>query len=148
MNNLHHLAIEARDFDASLAFYTEGLGLRIVASFEEEDRRVAMLGGPGAADDAAMIELFAPSDSPNTALDEPESGRSGPSPLMHLAIGCDDVNAAVEAAVRHGGRVTLSPRETTLIGRDGDADRRVRYAFVRGPSGESVELLHHAACRP
>jgi hypothetical protein len=39
---LHHVAIEASDFDRSLRFYTEGLGIRNVLTFPEEGQTVAM----------------------------------------------------------------------------------------------------------
>jgi hypothetical protein len=35
---LHHVAVEASNFDRSLRFYTEGLGFQNVLTFPEEDR--------------------------------------------------------------------------------------------------------------
>jgi catechol-2,3-dioxygenase len=51
---LHHVAIEASDFDRSLRFYTEGLGFRNVLTFPEENQTVAMLD----TGDATYVELF------------------------------------------------------------------------------------------
>ena len=138
VNALHHLALHAADLDAATEFYVRGLGFAVAAAFDEEGRRVVMLRGR----DGAMLELFAPDTEP-AERDDAGAETSGPSPLMHLAIGCDDVDAAVARAVEHGGRVTTEPTEMDLNGGVG----RVRYGFVRGPSGESIEIIEDAAFR-
>ena len=120
---LHHIAIEASDFDRSLRFYAEGLGFRNVLTFPEEDQTVAMLD-PG---DGTYIELF--------------SGGSGEKPrgsLLHFAVRTDDCDAATERARAAGGTITTEPTDTVL---EGDPPVPVRYSFCEGPDGEQIELL-------
>ena len=84
---LHHVAVEASDFDRSLRFYTEGLGFREVLTFPEEEQTVAMLD----AGDGTYVELF--------------SGGSGERPrgsVLHLALRTGDCDAAHGAGAGRG----------------------------------------------
>ena len=120
---LHHIAVEASDFDRSLRFYTEGLGFRSVLTFPEEDRTVAMLD----TGDGTYVELF--------------SGGSGERPrgsLLHFALRTEDCEAATERARDAGGTITEEPTDVVL---EGDPPVPVRYSFCEGPDGEQIELL-------
>jgi glyoxylase I family protein len=120
---LHHVAVEASDFDRSLRFYTEGLGFREVLTFPEEEQTVAMLD----AGDGTYVELF--------------SGGSGERPrgsVLHLALRTGDCDAATERARAAGGTVTQEPTDAVL---EGDPPVPVRYSFCEGPDGERIELL-------
>lgn len=120
---LHHLAVEASDFDGSLRFYTDGLGFREVLRFPEEDRTVAMLD----TGDGTYVELF--------------SGGGGERPkgsLLHFALRTADCDAATERARAAGAVVTQEPKDMVL---EGDPPVRVRYSFCEGPDGEQIELL-------
>ena len=120
---LHHIAIEASDFDLSLRFYTEGLGFRNVLTFPEESQTVAMLD----TGDGTYIELF--------------SGGSGEKPtgsLLHFAVRTNDCEAATERARGAGGSITEEPTGAVL---EGDPPVPVRYSFCEGPDGEQIELL-------
>ena len=120
---LHHIAIEASDFDRSLRFYTQGLGFRDVLTFPEEGQTVAMLD----AGDGTYVELF--------------SGGSGEKPngsILHLALRTDDCDAATERARAAGGTITQEPTDTVL---EGDPPVPVRYSFFEGPDGEQIELF-------
>ena len=66
---LHHVAIEASDFDRSLRFYTEGLGFRNVLTFPEEGQTVAMLD----TGDATYVELFSGGSGEKTSGSIPTS---------------------------------------------------------------------------
>ncbi len=120
---LHHIAIEASDFERSLRFYTEALGFRNVLTFPEESRTVAMLD----TDDGTYVELF--------------SGGTGEKPngsLLHFAVGTDDCDAATEQARAAGGSITQEPIDAVL---EGDPPVPVRYSYCEGPDGEQIELL-------
>jgi glyoxylase I family protein len=120
---IHHIAIEASDFDGSLRFYTEGLGFREVLTFPEEEQMVAMLD----TGDGTYVELF--------------SGGSGERPkgsILHLALRTSDCDAATEQARAAGGTITQEPADTVL---EGDTPVSVRYSFCEGPDGEQIELL-------
>jgi len=120
---LHHIAVEASDFDGSLRFYTEGLGFRNVLTFPEQSQTVAMLD----TGDGTYIEFF--------------SGGSGERPrgsLLHFAVRTDDCEAATERARAAGGTVTTEPTDVVL---EGDQPVPVRYSFCEGPDGEQIELF-------
>ena len=124
---LHHIAIEASDFDRSLRFYCEGLGFRNALAFPEEDQMVAMLD----TGDGTYIELF--------------SGGSGEEPkssFLHSALRTDDCEAATERARAAGGTITTEPTDVVL---EGDPPVPVRYSFCEGPDGEQVELFQAEA---
>ena len=120
---LHHIAIDASDFERSLRFYTEGLGFRNVLTFPEESRTVAMLD----TGDGTYVELF--------------SGGTGEKPngsLLHFAVRTDDCDAATERARAAGGSITQEPTDAVL---EGDPPVPVRYSYCEGPDGEQIELL-------
>jgi len=120
---LHHIAVEASDFDRSLRFYTEGLGFQNVLTFPEEDQTVAMLD----TGDGTYVELF--------------SGGGGEKPtgsLLHFALRTEDCAAATERARAAGGTITTEPTDVVLRG---DPPVPVRYSFCEGPDGEQIELF-------
>jgi len=43
LRGIHHVAIRVKDFDASLAFYTDGLGMTQTMAWGEGDKRAVML---------------------------------------------------------------------------------------------------------
>src|SRR5215217_8339267 len=63
----HHIALQARDWEASLRLYRDVLGMQIVAEFGTPERRILLLD----IGDGSHIELFAPqaatADQPITA---------------------------------------------------------------------------------
>ena len=120
---LHHIAIEASDFDRSLRFYTEGLGFRNVLTFPEESQTVAMLD----TGDGTYVELF------SDGTGEKPSGA-----LLHFAVRTDDCDAATEQARAAGGSITQEPTDVVL---EGNPPVPVRYSFCQGPDGEQIELL-------
>lgn len=128
---LHHVAIEARDFEASLRFYVEALGCVERLRFEEPGHTVALLD----TGDGTYIELFSPTEAGPERAGGPMPG--GPS-LFHLAFRVEDVDDATRRAVEAGAEVEEEPTDFVL---DGDPAIPCRYSFVRGPGGESVEFI-------
>ena len=116
-----HSMVRVLDLDASLRFYCELLGLRLVRRADYEAGRFTLVYlSTGAEGDAAEIEL-----THNWDQTEPYGqGRS----FGHLAFGVEDIYASC-ARLMAGGVTVLRPP------RDG------RMAFVRSPDGISVELL-------
>ena len=51
----HHVALKAKDFDASLKFYSQGLGFKMVLAWGEDDKRAVMLD----TGDGSCLEIFA-----------------------------------------------------------------------------------------
>ena len=118
---LHHVAVEASDFERSLRFYTEGLGFRRVLTFPEEDQTVAMLD----TGDGTYVELF--SDG---------SGEKPKGSILHFALQTANCDAATERARSAGGTIATEPTDAMLEG-----DPPVRYSFCEGPDGEQIELF-------
>ena len=124
---LHHVAIEASDFERSLRFYTEGLGFREVLTFPEEGQSVAMLH----TGDGTYVELF------SDGTGERPSGS-----ILHLALRTADCDEAARWARTAGGTITQEPTDVVL---EGDPPVPVRYSFCEGPDGEQIELFQSDA---
>jgi len=120
---LHHIAIEASDFEKSLRFYTEGLGFRNVLTFPEENQTVAMLD----TGDGTYVELFSEG-----------RGEKPKGSILHFALRTVDCGAATQRARAAGGTITTQPTDTVL---EGDPPVPVRYSFCEGPDGEQIELF-------
>lgn len=121
----HHQALKANDFDKSLAFY-EALGMKTVLSWGEGDGRAAMLD----LGDGGRIELFAGGSDEKY----PAAGK-----YMHLALRCDDVDAAYAHALSIGAAPDKAPN--TMLLQSAPAPVSIRIAFVFGPSGEEIEFF-------
>lgn len=122
----HHVAIQSRDWDASLQLYRDVLGMKFVAEFGPEERRIMLLD----AGDGSHIELFQPTgETPSPGGDAPND------PVTHVALATTDTRAAIEHVRAHGYEVTVEPKDLNLGGLD------VTIAFFKGPSGEVIEFF-------
>ncbi len=133
----HHVAIRARDFDATLQFYTKGLGCSVHYRFSVPDRidRAAFLD----VGDGRFIEVFG---SGSTVQSEGRRRRpdeeATEGALLHFCLRVADVDAAFASALAAGGIERIAPRTARL---GGDPPAEVRIAFVTGPNGEVIEFL-------
>lgn len=125
--SLHHAAIICSDYARSRAFYTEVLGLEVLA----ENHRAARaswkldLGLP----DGGQIELFSFPDPP-ARVNNPEAQG-----LRHLAFAVADIDAAVARLESHG--VAVEPVRV-------DEYTTRRYTFFQDPDGLPLELYETA----
>ncbi len=134
----HHIAIRANDFDASLRFYTDGLGFVRRYGWGEDarekgdkDSRAALLD----TGDGNYLELFAGGTRP--------PGSSAPEEvLLHFALRTGDTDAALERARQAGAIVTTEPKSVVPAHAD-DPRQTFRIAFVRGPDGELIEFFQN-----
>jgi glyoxylase I family protein len=132
IKGFHHAALKARDFDESLKFYREGLGLVPKIAWGQGNARAVMLD----AGNGNCLELFAggaarpprPAGSPG----EPEP------PLLHLAFRTPSCDAALERARKAGAVVTDEPKTVTI---PSTPPTTVRIAFCTGPDGETLEFF-------
>lgn len=125
---IHHVALRVRDFERSLTFYRDTLGLRLRTIWGEAPARAAMLdtGGGG------ILELF---EQPDRELSRSEGA------LLHFALHVASLDKAIAAARAAGLDVVEEPRSMNLAAPAGRAPHPMRVAYFRGPDGELVELF-------
>jgi glyoxylase I family protein len=124
VSGFHHVALKARDFDASVSFYKKALGLSPLISWGEGDGRAVMLD----AGNGNCIEIFAG----GPAAPRPEGA------ILHLALKTLDCDRALEAARAAGAVVTHEPKTVAI---PSAKPTTVRIAFCTGPDGEVIELF-------
>lgn len=117
------MAVICSDYRRSKAFYTEVLGLRVVAENYREARQswkldLALPGG-------TQIELFSFPGAP------PRPSRPEAQGLRHLAFAVRDLDASVEHLSSHGV-VVEAVRIDEYTGR--------RFTFFADPDGLPLEL--------
>ena len=125
----HHIAVAARDWEASLALYVDVLGMTKVTEFQA--------GGPGGRTvlildmgDGSHMELFEPlSDTPVPGSDAPND------PVLHFALATTDARSSTEHVRRAGYKITVEPRDVDLAG------LKATISFFEGPSGEIIEFF-------
>ena len=134
----HHIAIRAYDFDASLRFYTEGLGFKRKYGWGadgraegERDSRAALLD----TGDGNYLELFGGGTRPY-GIAPPEEV------LLHFAIRTTDTDAATERARKAGATVTQEPKSVVPNHAEEPA-QTFRISFVRGLDGELIEFFQN-----
>ncbi|MFD2721756.1 VOC family protein [Hymenobacter monticola] len=120
---LHHVALICSDYAASKRFYTEVLGLEILAETYRAARDSHKLDL--AVNGQYIIELFSfPSPPPRPSYPEAAG-------LRHLAFAVPDVAAAIRHLEQHG--VPCEPvRVDELTGR--------RFTFFSDPDGLPLEF--------
>jgi glyoxylase I family protein len=122
----HHIAVQTRDWAASLKLYQDVLGMKLVAEFRPSEHKIVLLD----TGDGSHIELFEPkTDTP--AVGDPAAN----DPVTHFALATTDTRAALEHVRQAGYEVTVEPKDMTL------GSLEVTIAFFKGPSGEIIELF-------
>ena len=122
----HHVAVQTRDWNASLRLYQEVLGMQPVAEFGTAERRIMLLD----AGDGSHVELFQPTNG------TPSPGSSSPNdPVTHFALATTDARTSIEHVRSHGYEITVEPKEVDLGG------LAVTVAFFKGPSREVIEFF-------
>ena len=129
--SLHHAAIICSDYARSKAFYTDVLGLEILAENYRADRRSWKLdlGLP----DGAQIELFSFPDTPKRPTRPEARG------LRHLAFSVTDIDAVIARFEARGVQV-----EPVRV----DEYTGQRFTFFRDPDDLPLELYETQARAP
>jgi catechol 2,3-dioxygenase-like lactoylglutathione lyase family enzyme len=143
-HNLSHLAIGVSDMDASLVFYRDVLGLKLVVDkievmtrpeFRTERRGCYLRWAQG--DDEAFIVLDQTLDSTKP--------RGAAKPLFeigchHFGFWVEDVDTIVERARAAGQKVHMAPIDTDSGGYGEPAGRPIRVAMLSDPDGNFVQI--------
>jgi glyoxylase I family protein len=127
----HHVAIRARDFDRSVAFYTEVLGCTVKLAWGAAPKRATMLD----CGNGGYMEIFERPDEAPPAADD--------AVILHFAFRVDDTDAALEAARAAGCEVTMAPRDFDIETTNDQGVVKVHIAFCKGPDGELIEFFEN-----
>ena len=125
---IHHAAIICSDYARSKHFYTQVLGLRVVAEHLRTERQSWKLDL--ALPDGSQIELFSFPDPP------PRPSRPEAQGLRHLAFAVQDV-AQCKRDLALNGVAVEDIRVDEYTGR--------RFTFFADPDGLPLELYEDAA---
>jgi glyoxylase I family protein len=120
---IHHTAIICADYNRSKQFYTEILGLKIIAENYRRDRNSYKLDL--ALPNGSQIELFSFPDPP------PRPSRPEACGLRHLAFAVEDVDQAKAKLEAQGIQV-----EAVRL----DEFTNKRFTFFADPDGLPLEL--------
>jgi lactoylglutathione lyase len=122
---LLHTMLRVGDLEASLRFYCEVLGMKLIRRQDFPDGKFTLaFVGYGAESDSTVIELTHNWDTSAYTIGDAYG---------HIALGVDDIYATCEQIAAKGGKVVRAPgamkHGTTVI------------AFVEDPTGYKVELI-------
>ena len=120
---IHHTAIICADYNRSKQFYTEILGLKIIAENYRRDRNSYKLDL--ALPNGSQIELFSFPDPP------PRPSRPEACGLRHLAFAVEDIDQAKAKLEAKGIQV-----EAVRL----DEFTNKRFTFFADPDGLPLEL--------
>lgn len=123
LTSVHHIAIICSDYERSKTFYTQVLGLAVVAEHYRPERKSWKLDL--AMDDNYVIELFSFPNAP-ARVTRPEACG-----LRHLAFAVDNLGEAIAELTNKG--VIIEPiRVDEYTGK--------RFTFFADPDGLPLEL--------
>lgn len=123
LNRIHHAAIICSDYEVSKRFYTEVLGLKVLAENYRADRKSHKLDL--ALPDGGQLELFSFENAPARASYPEARG------LRHLAFEVDDV-ARCKCVLEAAG---VAVQDIRL-----DEYTNKRFVFFADPDGLPLEL--------
>ncbi len=122
--NLHHIALQARDVEKTLAFYRDLLGFSVLKEeTSPKGRRIFWLSRGG-----TRIELYG--GKPGQPLSD-RWNENGIGPLS-LGLLVDDLDRAVDHLQSRGVRILKTPYEPV----PGE-----RAAMIEGPDGDEIVLI-------
>ena len=123
LNRIHHAAIICSEYEVSKRFYTEILGLQVLAENYRADRTSYKLDL--ALPDGSQLELFSFENAPARPSYPEARG------LRHLAFEVDDVQACKRALEASG----VAVQDIRL-----DEYTNKRFVFFADPDGLPLEL--------
>lgn len=133
VTGFHHVATRARDFDKTVAFYTQVLGFAPKIQWGDAPKRAIMLD----TGDGNYLEIF---ERPEQAPPPEAEGA-----ILHLALRTNDTDAMLERARAAGCKVTMEPKSLEIGNKlPGVAAKvPVKIAFIQGPDGEIIEFFQN-----
>ena len=126
IGGVHHIALRCKgmdEFDKTVRFYSETLGMDIVRCWGEGLGSGIMLD----TGDGALMEIFADAEE-----------RLPMGAIRHFALKAADVDAVVKAVREAGYEITM---ERNDIVSESEVPFPARIAFTIGPVGEEIEFF-------
>lgn len=121
-----HTMLRVGNLEASLAFYTDILGMRLLRKQDFPDGRFTLAFiGYGGEDDTTVLEL-----THNWDTQKYELGNA----YGHIAIGVEDVYATANKIKAAGGKIIREPGPMQ--------HGKTILAFAQDPDGYKIELLN------
>jgi lactoylglutathione lyase len=120
VKRLLHTRMRVNDMEASVRFYTDVLGLKVVSRHRSpRGSELAFLAVPGSQEEIELCSF-------------PAGGRVAvPEDLVHLAFEVNDLEATIRRLGELGVAVTDGPTDS----------RSGRFCFIDAPEGYEVELI-------
>lgn len=120
-----HTMLRVGNLDASIAFYTEVLGMTLIRTSENPAYKYTLaFVGYGDESSGAVLEL-----TYNWGVETYDMGTA----FGHIALEVDDVYAACENIRQRGGVISREPGPV----KGGTTE----IAFIRDPDGYAIELI-------
>lgn len=126
LKSIHHVAIICSDYEVSKKFYTEILGLEVVAEHYRKERQSYKLDLK--LGEQYVIELFS-FPNPPERTSRPEAAG-----LRHLAFTVDNIDEVIQQLKEKG--VTTEPIRV-------DEYTRKRFTFFSDPDGLPLEVYEN-----
>ena len=139
--SFNHVYLAVHNVDSSLKFYTKAFDLQVTNRFSQLDIRqtdtafkrpvnIVFLKFPG---QDLVYELGERADKNDTTI---KMGNL----YQHVGVEVKDVVVALQRAIDAGGKLLVPIRSVTT-----NSGLSIKQAFVRGPDGESIELVQVVA---
>jgi predicted enzyme related to lactoylglutathione lyase len=136
-----HIGLCVSDFEASMRFYTEGLGFEVAEAFDVGDEvahtleveRGVVLKSQMIHKDGLKIEILGWSSPQPFGVPSSSRGQLG---ITHLSFNVVDIDAVEQRLIEFGGTVVESTR--TKMPFPGGA---MHLLFLADPDGTRVELM-------
>ena len=125
ITGIHHVALKCQgveEFEKTVTFYRDVLGLPVVRTWGEGNDSAAMLDTG-----AGLFEIFANG-----------TDRLGAGALRHLALAVEDTDACVAVVRAAGYEITKEPTDIVIASLP---PYPARIAFCIGPVGEEIEFF-------
>ncbi|MCG7383684.1 VOC family protein [Paenibacillus sp. ACRRY] len=138
VKGIAHVAIQARNYEETLSFYTQVLGFKVGHSWSLPSFSITEASMLISPDQRTCIELFDPGaviPAEGEPAASPEEVRHGA--LLHLAFYVENVDAIYQLALNHGAKAYVEPDWISL----GEPPLEVRNALVHTPNGEVIEFI-------
>lgn len=119
-SSIGNVGLYVSDLARSEAFYTDVIGLEVIARIETPDVREVIVGTPGEGGQLMLAQRTVP------------DGPVVPAGIWKTYIATDDAQALYDHAVERGATPVEPPRHLERF--------RVTIAFVADPDGYLVEL--------